>query len=138
MAIAFARQLVSPERRGAVSLAVFALLSCNLYHVYFTTIPKTYAVGALFVMAGFLLLVGQCADSHIVNALHFELCFVDIHSRCCRTEPGQRLVGIEYTCDKQDTYDTEEHQVGTQSGEQQDTECDQHRDNGNPSIDTES
>jgi len=56
MAIAFARQLVSPERRGAVSLAVFALLSCNLYHVYFTTIPKTYAVGSLFVMAGFLLL----------------------------------------------------------------------------------
>ena len=56
MAIAFARQLVSPERRGAVSLAVFTLLSCNLYHVYFTTIPKTYAVGSLFVMAGFLLL----------------------------------------------------------------------------------
>jgi len=56
MAVAFARQLVAPERRGAVSLAVFSLLSCNLYHVYFTTIPKTYAVGALFVMAGFLLL----------------------------------------------------------------------------------
>ena len=56
MAIAFARQLVSPERRGAVSLAVCTLLSCNLYHVYFTTIPKTYAVGSLFVMAGFLLL----------------------------------------------------------------------------------
>ena len=56
MAIAFARQLVSPVRRRAVSIAVFALLSCNLYHVYFTTIPKTYAVGSLFVMAGFLLL----------------------------------------------------------------------------------
>ena len=56
MAVAFARQLVSPERRRAVSIAVFALLSCNLYHVYFTTIPKTYAVGSLFVMAGFLLL----------------------------------------------------------------------------------
>ena len=56
MSIAFARRLVAPERRGAVSLAVFALLACNLYHVYFTTIPKTYAVGALFVMTGFLLL----------------------------------------------------------------------------------
>ena len=55
-AMAFARRLVEPERRGAVAVTVFALLACNLYHVYFTTIPKTYAVGALFVMAGFLLL----------------------------------------------------------------------------------
>ena len=55
-AVAFARRLVAPERRGAVALTVFTLLACNLYHVYFTTIPKTYAVGALFVMAGFLLL----------------------------------------------------------------------------------
>ena len=56
MAVAFARRLVPPERRGTVSLAVFSLLACNFYHVYFTAIPKTYAVGALFVMAGFLLL----------------------------------------------------------------------------------
>ncbi len=56
MAVAFARRLVPRDRRGAVSLAVFSLLACNFYHVYFTTIPKTYAVGALFVMAGFLLL----------------------------------------------------------------------------------
>ena len=55
-AMALARQLVVPERRGAAALTVFALLACNLYHVYFTTIPKTYAVGALFVMVGFLLL----------------------------------------------------------------------------------
>ena len=56
MAVAFARRLVSPERRLTVSLAVFAMLGCNLYHQYFTTIPKTYAIGALFVMTGFLLL----------------------------------------------------------------------------------
>lgn len=56
MAIAFARSLVPPQRRGAAGLAVFALLACNLYHAYFTAIPKTYAVGALFVMGGFLLL----------------------------------------------------------------------------------
>ena len=55
-AMAFARRLVAPDRRGAVSLTVFVLLACNLYHVYFTTIPKTYAIGSLFVMAGFLLL----------------------------------------------------------------------------------
>jgi hypothetical protein len=55
-AIAFARRLVGRECRPAVSLTVFALLSCNLYHAYFTSIPKTYALGALFVMLGFLLL----------------------------------------------------------------------------------
>lgn len=55
-AIAFARRLVSKELRGAVSLVVFAFLACNLYHIYFTSIPKTYALGTLFVMLGFLLL----------------------------------------------------------------------------------
>ena len=54
--MAFARRLVAPSRRGAVSLAVFSLLACNLYHAYFTAIPKTYAIGSLFVMIGFLLL----------------------------------------------------------------------------------
>ncbi len=51
-----ARRLVPPERRSAAGLAVFALLSGNLYHVYFTTIPKTYALGSLFLLSGFLLL----------------------------------------------------------------------------------
>lgn len=56
VAVAFARRLVSKESRNAVSLAVFAMLACNLYHMYFTSIPKTYALGTLFVMSGFLLL----------------------------------------------------------------------------------
>lgn len=56
VAIAFARRLVSKESRNAVSIAVFAMLACNLYHMYFTSIPKTYALGTLFVMSGFLLL----------------------------------------------------------------------------------
>ena len=56
VSIAFARRLVGRECRGAVSLAVFSLLACNLYHMYFTSIPKTYALGTLFVMLGFLLL----------------------------------------------------------------------------------
>ena len=56
VAIAFARRLVSYESRNDVSLAVFAMLACNLYHMYFTSIPKTYALGTLFVMSGFLLL----------------------------------------------------------------------------------
>ena len=56
VAIALARRLVPRECRTAVSLTVFALLVCNPYHMYFTSIPKTYALGTLFVMLGFLLL----------------------------------------------------------------------------------
>ena len=70
MAMAFARRLVSPERRGLVGLTVFAMLACNLYHVYFTAIPKTYAVGALLVMAGFLLL---SRGMHFLSAVSFAL-----------------------------------------------------------------
>ena len=56
LASGLVRRLVPAERRSAAGLTVFALLAGNLYHVYFTTIPKTYALGALFVMAGFFLL----------------------------------------------------------------------------------
>ncbi|MBQ4199560.1 MAG: hypothetical protein II649_06730 [Kiritimatiellae bacterium] len=55
-AVGLVRRLVPEERRGKAALVVFALLACNVYHVYFTTIPKTYALGSLFVLAGFLLL----------------------------------------------------------------------------------
>jgi len=50
------RRLVPPQRAGAAGLSVFAMLACNLYHVYFTAIPKTYALGSLFVLGGFWLL----------------------------------------------------------------------------------
>ena len=56
LASGLVRRLVPAERRSAAGLTVFALLAGNLYHVYFTTIPKTYALGTLFVMAGFFLL----------------------------------------------------------------------------------
>ncbi len=55
-ACALARRLVTPAQRLAAGLAVFALLAGNIYHVYFTTIPKTYALGSLFLVNGFLLL----------------------------------------------------------------------------------
>ena len=55
-AVALARRLVSAERRNGVGLIAFALLGCNLYHLYYLTIPKTYALAALFVMSGFYLL----------------------------------------------------------------------------------
>ena len=56
LGVALVRRLVTPERRGAAGLALFALLGCNLYHVYFNAIPKTYALGTTFLMGGFLLL----------------------------------------------------------------------------------
>jgi len=53
--VALVRRLVAPERRAAAALAMLAMLGCNLYHIYFVTIPKTYALGSAFLMGGFLL-----------------------------------------------------------------------------------
>ena len=55
-AIGLARRHVPEEKRNAVSLAVLLLLGCNLYHLYFLAIPKTYALAALFVFVGFYVL----------------------------------------------------------------------------------
>ena len=50
-----ARALVAPARRFAAAFCVFAVLACNVYHVYFLTIPKTYALGSFFTGVGFYL-----------------------------------------------------------------------------------
>jgi len=71
VAVGFARRLVDPARRTAVSVAVFALLSCNLYHVYYTTIPKTYALGSLFVAFGFLFFTYRGAWAALASGLAF-------------------------------------------------------------------
>ena len=55
-AMALVRQLVPSDRRSLAGMAVFALLGCNLYHLYFTTIPKTYSLGSLFLLAGLWLI----------------------------------------------------------------------------------
>lgn len=47
-------RLAPAGRRMQAGLATFVLLGCNLYHVYFNTIPKTYALGGLCVAIGFL------------------------------------------------------------------------------------
>lgn len=47
---------VSRERSHEAGLIAFALVGCNLYHVYFTTIPKTYALASLFLYSGCLVL----------------------------------------------------------------------------------
>ncbi len=57
LGVALVRRLVAPERRSAAGLALFAVLGCNLYHVYFNAIPKTYALGSAFLMGGFLLVM---------------------------------------------------------------------------------
>ncbi len=51
-----ARRAVPSQRAAEAGIMGFALTACNLYHVYFTTIPKTYALGGCLVMAGYLTL----------------------------------------------------------------------------------
>ena len=55
-AVALARRLVPEDRRAAAGLMTFLLLGSNLYHLYYLTIPKTYALASLFVLMGFFLL----------------------------------------------------------------------------------
>lgn len=51
-----ARCAVSRDRAFATTVMGAALSSCNLYHVYFTTIPKTYALASCLIMVGYVLL----------------------------------------------------------------------------------
>ena len=55
-ATGLARHLAPEGRKGEASLITFMLLGCNLYHLYYVAIPKTYALAAMFVMMGFFLL----------------------------------------------------------------------------------
>lgn len=47
------------ERRFECGLTVFLLLAGNVYHSYFTVIPKTYALASLMLMSGFFCLALQ-------------------------------------------------------------------------------
>ena len=64
------RLLVPAPRRFAASLTVFALLACNVYHSYFTVIPKTYALASLWLTLGSFCLIRACAE-HGRNASFF-------------------------------------------------------------------
>ncbi|MBP5511633.1 MAG: hypothetical protein J6Z49_12010 [Kiritimatiellae bacterium] len=55
-AAALAARSLPPGRRLCAAVTAFAFTGCNLYHAYFTSIPKTYALASLFVLGGFLLL----------------------------------------------------------------------------------
>jgi hypothetical protein len=51
-----ARCTVSRDRAFAATVMGAALSGCNIYHVYFTTIPKTYALASSLVMIGYVFL----------------------------------------------------------------------------------
>jgi len=51
-----ARCAVSRDRAFAATVMGAALSGCNIYHVYFTTIPKTYALASSLIMIGYLFL----------------------------------------------------------------------------------
>ena len=55
-ATGLARHLAPEGRKSEAAFITFMLLGCNLYHLYYVAIPKTYALAAMFVMMGFFLL----------------------------------------------------------------------------------
>ena len=55
-AAGLARRVADAENRDTAALVAFLLLGNNLYHLYFTAIPKTYALASAFALAGFYLL----------------------------------------------------------------------------------
>jgi hypothetical protein len=56
LAAGLARRAVPSPRAAEAGVMAFALTACNLYHVYFTTIPKTYALASCLLLGGYLVL----------------------------------------------------------------------------------
>lgn len=54
-AAALARRRAPDGAKSAAALTVCLLLGANLYHLYYLSIPKTYALASLFVLVGFFL-----------------------------------------------------------------------------------
>ena len=54
-AAGLARRLAPDGEKGNAALFAFLLLGSNLYHLYYVTIPKTYALAGLFVIVGLYL-----------------------------------------------------------------------------------
>ena len=52
-----AADLAPEDRRREAALVTVFLLGCNLYHLYYVAIPKTYALASLLVACGFRCLV---------------------------------------------------------------------------------
>ena len=52
-----AARAVAREQRMAAGILAFAFTAANVYHSYFTTIPKTYALAICLLLAGYLVLM---------------------------------------------------------------------------------
>lgn len=64
-AAALAYRLAPEGKKGVAAWTTFILLGCNLYHLYYIAIPKTYALAGLFVILGFWLFYVARTSSHI-------------------------------------------------------------------------
>jgi len=58
LAALLAGRAVAREQRLAAGALAFAFTAANVYHSYFTTIPKTYALAACLLLGGYLALTG--------------------------------------------------------------------------------
>ena len=97
-ATGLARSLAPEGCKGEASLIAFMLLGCNLYHLYYMAIPKTYALASLLVMIGFVLLaVGKKPAFPLVAGLFLA------HAAGTRISLGALLcvVGIWLLCTRQ-------------------------------------
>jgi len=56
LAALLAARAVGRERRMAAGILAFAFTAANVYHSYFTAIPKTYALAACLLLGGYLVL----------------------------------------------------------------------------------
>ena len=56
IAVVLAHQLAPKERKSEAAVITFMLLGCNLYHLYYVAIPKTYALAGWLVLVGFFAL----------------------------------------------------------------------------------
>jgi hypothetical protein len=50
---------MAAKHKAAAAIAVFLLITGNVYHSYFTTVVKTYALCSFFLMGGFLFLTSR-------------------------------------------------------------------------------
>ena len=58
-ATGLARRLAPEGRKSEAAIIAFMLLGCNLYHLYYVAIPKTYALASMCVAIGFLALTAN-------------------------------------------------------------------------------
>lgn len=68
-AAALARRHAPPAAKSAAALTVCLLLGANLYHLYYLSIPKTYALASLFVLVGFFLASFEGAAASVAAGL---------------------------------------------------------------------